>query len=123
MAGWLSKQEPSCYSLADLQRDGTTVWDGIRNNMALKNLRQVRPHDRVLFYHTGKEKAVVGEMAVISDPHAPAEDAGAVVVEDRFVRALPRPVSLAEIKTDKLLAQWDLVRLPRLSVVAVSATQ
>jgi predicted RNA-binding protein with PUA-like domain len=123
MGLWLFKQEPSCYSFADLKRDGRTVWDGVSNNLALKNLGQVRRNDRVLFYHTGKEKAVVGEMRAANDPR-PAGDGGkGVIVEVAFVRALPRAVSLAEIKTDKLLARWDLVRLPRLSVVPVSVAQ
>jgi predicted RNA-binding protein with PUA-like domain len=123
MALWLFKQEPSCYSFADLQRDGTTVWDGISNSLALKNLSQVRRNDRVLFYHTGKEKAVVGEMRVIGGPRTAADNAKGVVVEVKFVRALARPVTLAEIKADKLLAGWDLVRLPRLSVLPVSEAQ
>src|SRR5215212_1926594 len=64
MALWLFKQEPSCYSLADLKRDGSTTWDGVANALARKNLRQTKSGDRVLFYHTGKEKAVVGEMEI-----------------------------------------------------------
>jgi predicted RNA-binding protein with PUA-like domain len=123
MGMWLFKQEPSCYSFADLKRDRRTVWDGVSNNLALKNLGQVRRKYRVLFYHTGKEKAVVGEMRAASGPR-PAGDGGkGVVVDVAFVRAWARPVSLAEIKADKLLARWDLVRLPRLSVVPVSVAQ
>jgi predicted RNA-binding protein with PUA-like domain len=123
MALWLFKQEPSCYGLADLQRDGQTVWDGISNSLALKNLGQVRRNDRVFLYHTGKEKAVVGEMRVVGDPRAAADGGKGVVVDVAFVRALPRPVPLADIKADKSLAGWDLVRLPRLSVLPVSAAQ
>ena len=66
--GWLFKQEPTCYSYADLERDGTTTWDGVNNNLARQNLRNVKKGDRVLYYHTGKEKAVVGEMVVIDGP-------------------------------------------------------
>jgi len=123
MGLWLFKQEPSCYSFADLKRDGRTVWDGVSNNLALKNLGQVRRNDRVLFYHTGKEKAVVGEMRAATDPRPAADGGKGVIVEVAFVRALPRAVSLAEIKADKLLTRWDLVRLPRLSVVPVSVAQ
>ena len=65
MAAWLFKQEPSCYSWADLVRDKRTLWDGVSNALALKHLRQVKPGERVFFYHTGKEKAVVGEMRVV----------------------------------------------------------
>ena len=125
MALWLFKQEPSCYSLADLKRDGATTWDGVSNALARKNLRQVKKGDRVLFYHTGKEKAVVGEMKVVSGPTADSnnDDPNAVVVQVKFVRSLANPVELAAIKADKLLAKWDLVRLPRLSVVQVSEEQ
>jgi predicted RNA-binding protein with PUA-like domain len=123
MAFWLFKQEPSSYGLADLERDGTTVWDGVSNPVALKNLRSVKPKDRVFFYHTGKEKAIVGEMRVVGNPHAPAGDSKAVVVDVEFVRKFSRPVTLAEVKADKLLADWELVRLPRLSVMPVSAAQ
>jgi len=123
MAMWLFKQEPTCYSFADLQRDGKTVWDGVSNSLARKNLRQVRPTDRVFFYHTGKEKAIVGEMRIVSDPRTEATDPKGVVVDVAAVRLLPRPVTLAEIKADALLADWDLVRLSRLSVVPVTAAQ
>ncbi len=123
MALWLFKQEPSCYSFTDLKRDGSTIWDGIANALALKNLRQTHRGDRVLFYHTGKEKAIVGEMRIASEPRSPADNPKGVVVEVAFVRALVRPVSLTEIKADKLLSHWDLVRLPRLSVLPVSAAQ
>jgi predicted RNA-binding protein with PUA-like domain len=125
MALWLFKQEPSCYSLADLKRDGVTTWDGVANALARKNLRQVKKGDRVLFYHTGKEKAVVGEMKVVSEPAADSgsDDPNSVVVQVKYVKSLANPVGLSAIKADKLLANWDLVRLPRLSVVQVSEEQ
>jgi predicted RNA-binding protein with PUA-like domain len=123
MALWLFKQEPSCYSFADLGRDGRTMWDGVSNNLALNNLGKVKRNDRVLFYHTGKEKAVVGEMRAVGNPQPAADGGKGVVVEVAFVRALPRPVTLVEIKADKLFAGSDLVRLPRLSVLPVSAAQ
>jgi predicted RNA-binding protein with PUA-like domain len=123
MARWLFKEEPTHYSFADLQRDGTAVWDGISNNLALQYLRQVRRGDRVFFYHTGKEKAVVGEMRVTADPQIAADDPKLVSVEVEPVRRLLRPVPLAEIKADAALADWDLVRLPRLSVLPVTAAQ
>jgi predicted RNA-binding protein with PUA-like domain len=125
MAMWLFKQEPSCYSLDDLERDGSTTWDGISNALARKNLRQTKSGDRVFFYHTGKEKAVVGEMKVVGKPKADpnADDPNAVVVVVKFVRRLANPVSLAAIKKDPLLVKWDLVRLSRLSVVPVSEEQ
>ena len=125
MALWVFKQEPTCYSFADLQRDGRTVWDGVNNALARKYLRQIRRGDRILFYHTGKDKAVVGEMRAISDAReAPAtDDPHAVAVEVEAVRALARPVTLAEIKADKALATWDLARLPRLSVAPATEAQ
>jgi predicted RNA-binding protein with PUA-like domain len=123
--GWLFKEEPEHYSYADLERDGTTVWDGITNNLALQNLRKVRKGDRVLYYHTGNEKAIVGEMRAVSDPRPdPHDPAGKlVVVEVRAVRRLPVPVSLSRIKQDPQFHDWELVRLPRLSVVPVSGVQ
>jgi predicted RNA-binding protein with PUA-like domain len=125
MALWLFKQEPTCYSLADLERDGSTVWDGVTNALARLNLRKAKPGDRVLFYHTGKEKAVVGEMKVVGAPTTDpnSDDDKSVVVTVKFVRRLDRPVTLAEIKADKRLVKWDLVRLSRLSVVPVSPEQ
>jgi predicted RNA-binding protein with PUA-like domain len=121
MALWLFKEEPTHYSFADLERDGGTVWDGVSNNLALQNLRKVRRGDRVLYYHTGREKAVVGEMRVVSDPE-PGEDK-AVLVRVEAVRRLHSPVSLSRIKAEPSLAGWDLVRLPRLSVLPVTAAQ
>ena len=125
MALWVFKQEPTCYSFEDLRRDGRTLWDGVNNALARKYLRQVKRGDRVLFYHTGKEKAVVGVMRAAADarPAPTADDPGAVVVEVEPVRRLARPVTLAEIKADSVLADWDLVRLPRLSVMPVTETQ
>lgn len=123
--GWLFKEEPSHYAYADLVRDGGTVWDGIENALARKHLREVRPGDRVLYYHTGSERAVVGEMLVVEGPTAdPAsEDPRAVVVRVRPTRAWPHPVRLETIKKDPLLQTWELVRLPRLSVLPVSPEQ
>jgi predicted RNA-binding protein with PUA-like domain len=123
VAYWLFKEEPTHYSFAELQRDGTTVWDGISNNLALKNLRQVRRGDRVFYYHTGNEKAVVGEMKATADAQSDANDAKAVSVKVSAVRPLARPVTLAEIKADPALADWELVRMSRLSVVPVTAAQ
>jgi predicted RNA-binding protein with PUA-like domain len=122
---WLFKQEPEQYSYDDLVRDSLTVWDGVSNALARKHLLQARPGDRVLFYATGKVKAVVGEMRVVEGPKQGAEngDAKSVVVVVEPVRAFPRPVPLAVIKGDEALAGWDLVRLPRLSVVPVTEAQ
>jgi predicted RNA-binding protein with PUA-like domain len=125
MAAWLFKEEPDHYSFSDLRREGTTLWTGVTNGLARKYLRQVRRGDRVLYYHTGKEKAVVGEMRVVSDPQSDpeAEDDKGVAVAVEAVRALARPVPLNVIKRDPLLADWELVRLPRLSVMPVTEVQ
>jgi len=123
--GWLFKEEPDHYSYADLERDGATRWDGVTNALARKHLRQVKAGDRVLYYHTGKEKAVVGEMRVTAGPQADpaADDPQAVVVTVAPVGRWTRPVTLQQIKADPHFTGWDLVRLPRLSVLPVSAEQ
>lgn len=123
--GWLFKEEPDHYSYSDLERDGHAVWDGVTNNLARRHLRQVQTGDRVLYYHTGKERAIVGEMRVISGPQADpnAGDPKAVVVKVAPVRRWARPVTLEQVKKDKAFADWDLVRLPRLSVLPVNSEQ
>ncbi len=125
MAYWLFKEEPEHYSFADLERDGRTVWDGVANNLARQNLRKVQRGDRILYYHTGKEKAVVGEMQAVSDSRSDPTDADpkAVAVEVELVQRLQYPVPLSWIKQDPLLADWELVRLPRLSVMPVTDAQ
>ncbi|QJW93932.1 EVE domain-containing protein [Frigoriglobus tundricola] len=121
MAHWLFKEEPGSYSFADLQRDGTATWSGVANALAQKHLRAVKKGDRVFFYHTGDEKAVVGVMEVTADPTPdPEDEAGKrVVVTVKPVRALKSPVTLAAIKADKAFAAWELVRVARLSVMPV----
>ncbi len=122
---WLFKEEPEHYNFADLERDGATLWDGVTNNLARQNLRKVKAGDRVLYYHTGQERAIVGEMRVLEDPMPdPAgDDPKAVVVKVQAACRWAVPVTLERIKADKQLAGWDLVRLPRLSVVPVSPEQ
>lgn len=125
MPCWLFKEEPEHYSYADLEREGRTLWTGVTNNLARKNLREVRPGDRIWFYHTGSEKQVVGEMVADSGPlpDPDASDAKGVAVEVRPVRRLLAPVSLQAIKDDPELSDWELVRLPRLSVMPVTVAQ
>jgi len=125
MALWLFKEEPDHYSFADLRRDGKTLWDGVSNALARQHLRNVQKGDRVLCYHTGKEKAVVGVMKVTTGPRPdPAEDdPKAVVVEVTPVKELRRPVTLAEIKADPAFVGWELVRISRLSVMPVTEAQ
>jgi predicted RNA-binding protein with PUA-like domain len=129
MACWLLKTEPSDYSFADLERDGTTTWDGVRNNAALKHLRAMQPGDLVFVYHTGSERQIVGVAAVqraaYPDPQAATTDERSAppVVDVRAVRRLPQPVTLADIKADPFFADFALVRQGRLSVVPVSDEQ
>lgn len=123
MAMWLLKTEPDCYCWDDLIRDGKTVWDGVSNALARKHIRAIRKGDQLLIYHTGKEKSVmgVGEAAGDAYPDPRQHDDKASVFDLKPRRALNRPVSLAEIKADPAFAQWELVRMSRLSVMPVPA--
>lgn len=125
MALWLFKEEPDHYSYDDLARDGRAVWDGVINALARQHLRRVKTGDRVLYYHTGKQKAIVGEMRVVAGPGQDPEDddPDAVVVEVEPVRAFAKPITLAAVKEDPALASWELARLPRLSVMPVTQEQ
>jgi predicted RNA-binding protein with PUA-like domain len=125
MAYWLFKEEPDHYSFDQLLRDKRAVWSGVQNNLALKHLRSIKQGDHVLYYHTGKEKAAVGVMEVVKGPYPdPTEnDPRLVVVDVKPVRRLDRPVSLAEIKANPKFADFALVRISRLSIMPVSATQ
>ena len=118
---WLFKEEPDHYSYDELARDRKTVWSGVRNPLAQKHLRSVRKGDLIFYYHTGKEKAVVGLARAVSDPYPdPEEPSGSrVAVDVAPVRRLARPVPLATIKATRSLAALPLVRLPRLSVMPV----
>ncbi len=111
---WIVKTEPSTYSYDDLAHQKTAVWDGVKNNLALKHLRQMMPGDRVLVYHTGDEKAVVGVAEVTSRayPDPKHKDPKLAVVDLK-----------AEIKNDRAFADLGLVRMGRLSVMPASADQ
>jgi predicted RNA-binding protein with PUA-like domain len=124
-AKWLLKSDPEHYSFSDLEHDGQTVWDGISNNLALKNLRNVRRGDLVLVYHTGDERALVGLAEAASDPYPDPQQKNArlVVIDLRAKGKLARPVTLDEIRKSSALKNFDLVRLPRLSVMPVSDNQ
>ena len=121
MAFWLLKTEPSDYAYSDLVREKKTVWDGVSNNLALKYIRQMRKGDLALIYHTGNEKAVVGIAVLISDPYPDPEqnDPRLVVVDVKPKKKLVREISLAEVKSNPKLKDFELVRLPRLSVMPV----
>ena len=121
MAYWLLKTEPDSYSWQDLVRDKQTVWDGVTNPVALKNIRSMKKGDTALIYHTGGQRQAVGIAQIVSDPRpdAKAEDDRLVVVELKAKNALRHPVSLDQIKADKAFAGWVLLRIGRLSVVPV----
>lgn len=119
---WLFKEEPSNYSYDDLARDGRTSWTGVRNPVAQKHLRAVQKGDRIFFYHTGDQKAVVGvaKAADASYPD-PADTTGKLYAVDVVpVRKLKAPVTLAAIKADTRFATFALTRIPRLSVMPVT---
>lgn len=122
---WLVKEEPENYSYTRLVSDKTTIWAGVRNPVAQRNLREMKKGDRVFFYHTGKEKAVVGTATVSKTAYPDPTDKGGslVVVELAAGKALKRPVTLAEIKRDKRFATMPLVRIARLSVQPVTDDQ
>jgi len=119
---WLFKEEPTHYAYDDLAREGKTQWSGVRNPLAQKHLKSVKKGDRIFYYHTGKEKAVVGIAKALSDAYpAPKDKTGrAAVVDVAPVKKLPRPVSLAEIKAKAFFKSFLLVRISRLSVMPVS---
>jgi predicted RNA-binding protein with PUA-like domain len=123
MANWLIKEEPEHYNYSALERDRRTVWSGVRNPLAQKHLRSIRKGDRIFYYHTGKEKAVVAIATAASDAYPDPKDAKLAVVDVVPERRLERPVTLAAIKGDAAFASFPLVRMSRLSVMPVSDTE
>lgn len=113
---YLLKTEPSDYAIAQLQQEQTCVWDGVENALALKHLRAIRKGDKCFIYHTGKEKQIVGLAEAITDAY---EKNGAWAIDLKFVQAYSKPLSLAQMKASKAFATFDLLRLPRLSVMPV----
>jgi predicted RNA-binding protein with PUA-like domain len=117
---YLLKTEPTVYSFADLQRDQTTIWDGVTNPVAVKNLRGMKPGDQLVIYHTGDEKSAVGTASVVSietgDPKNPQ-------IMIKVGKPIAKPVSLSEIKANKLFKESPLVRQGRLSVVPLTQEQ
>ena len=119
-SNYLLKTEPSEYSFADLQRDKETIWDGVSNPVAVKNLREMKPGARLVIYETGDQKSAVGTASVISvDASNPKNPA----VKIKAGKALAKPVSLAQIKSDPQFASSPLVRQGRLSVVPLTDAQ
>ena len=119
MAHWLMKSEPESYGWADLVRDRATEWDGVRNNAARLHLKAMKPGDEAFFYHSMSDKALVGIMRVARGAQPDPKDSDWVSVRVEPVRALERPVTLAEIKAEPRLARMELIRQSRLSVAPV----
>ena len=122
---WLFKTEPTVYSFQQLEKDKKTIWDGVKNNLALKNLKDIKKGDPILIYHTGDEGAAVGIARAVSGayPDPSKKDPKLLVVDIEAVKPLPRPVTLAEVKANTKLSKFDLVRLPRLSIMQVTDDQ
>ena len=120
---WLIKSEPAAYSWDDLVKDGETLWDGIRNHRAASNLRTMEKGDQAFFYHSVTGKEIVGIAEVSEAGLADPKDGNWAAVKIKPVRALERPVSLAEIKADSKLTGIELVRLSRLSVAEITPAE
>ena len=122
MAQWLVKEEPEHYSYEQLEHDRKTVWAGVRNPLAQKHLRSIRKGERIIYYHTGKQKAGVAVARAGRDAYPdPQDPTGKSYVVDVIAdKKLPRPVTLAEIKADRAFATCPLVRMSRLSVMPVT---
>ena len=122
---WLFKTEPSVYSFQQLQKDKKTRWDGVANNLALKNLRDIKKGEQIIIYHPGDEKAAVGVAKALGGAYTdPSKgDPKLLVVDVEPVRALARPVTLAEVKAHPKLKNFDLVRNSRLSIMKVTDEQ
>lgn len=119
MAYWLMKTEPGEYSYYLLEQKGQDAWDGVKNAVAQKNIRNMLPGDLAFIYHTGKEKSIVGVAEITSHPYPDPANNSLFIVNVVPGYRLNRPVSLAEIKQEPAFSGWELVRLPRLSVVPV----
>ena len=122
---WLVKEEPTHYGFDALVKDRKAVWSGVRNALAQKHLRRIKNGDRIFYYHSGAERAVVGIVKAVSDPYPDPEDRSGkyVAVDVAPIKSLPRPVSLAEIKADPAFKDFPLVRIARLSVMPVTDAQ
>ena len=119
MTYWLVKSEPQEYSFADLDREGVAVWDGVRNPQAQRYLKEMRVGELVLYYHTGREKAIVGLAEVVREDFPDPTDPRYVAVELRAVRRFPTPLKLEAIRQLPGMEGFALLRQPRLSVMPV----
>jgi predicted RNA-binding protein with PUA-like domain len=122
---WLFKTEPSVYSFQQLEKEKKTRWDGVANNLALKNLKDIKKGEQIFIYHTGDEKAVVGIAKALGSAYPDPEkhDSKLLVVDIEAVKPLRTPVTLARVKAHPKLKNFDLVRNSRLSIMKVSDEQ
>lgn len=120
MAHWLLKTEPTEYSYFDLARAGRDAWDGVKNPVARKHIGSMKPGDQAFIYHTGREKAVAGVAEVVSYPYPDPRDSSLLAVDVSPLYPLGKPVTLSDVKKEPAFAGWELVRMPRLSVMPVS---
>ena len=121
---WLAKQEPTGprgYNLSTLQKEKTTVWDGVHNNLALKHMRNMKKGDQILYYHTGDERQAVGIMTATSEsyPNPEEDNKRFIVVDVKFKKKFGKPVSLEQMKKEKSFKNWELLRIARLSIMPV----
>src|SRR3954467_10167561 len=116
---FLAKTDPESYSIDDLERDGRTVWDGVRNPQALRAIREMRPGDRVFIYHSMGEAAILGLAEVVSEPRPNPKNEKLPVVDFKYLKRLDPPVTLKAIKESHLFDDWSLVRQSRLSTMTV----
>jgi len=117
---YLLKTEPTVYSFANLEREKSTIWDGVTNPVAVRHLREMKPGERLVIYHTGDQKSAVGTASVVS---VDASDTKTPLVKIKVGRAIAQPKTLAEIKSQKMFADSPLTRQGRLSVVPISDAQ
>jgi predicted RNA-binding protein with PUA-like domain len=116
---FLAKTEPDVYSIDNLQSEGQTRWDGVRNPQAVRAIRSMRRGDRVFIYHSGGVSAIVGLAEVVTDPADDPKNAKSAVVELRYLAHIDPPVRLADVKAESAFSDWALVRQSRLSTMAV----
>jgi len=118
MRYFLAKTDPETYSIDQLEKEKKTVWDGVTNPQAVRAIREMKPGDRVLIYHSGGQAAILGLAKVISEPRDDPKNPKSAVVELEFLRKIDPPVTLGEIKESHLFDDWALVRQGRLSTMA-----
>ncbi|HIH07705.1 MAG TPA: EVE domain-containing protein [Candidatus Nitrosotenuis sp.] len=120
---WLCKQEPSSYNFDSLETEKTTSWDDVHNYLAIKHINSMEKGDLAFFYHSGDEKQIVGIMEIISTayPNPKEKNPKFVTIDVKYKKRLKRPVTLAEMKTNKKFKDWELLRISRLSVMPVTS--